>query len=202
MYSLEQEKRLLSKLASSLKGKLTLDVGCGTGVFTSWLSVKGAHAIGIDISLEMLTFAKRKHPGIAFILADACSLPFKSESFDLVISVTSLNFIENPEKAAGEAKRVLKEEGKLVVGVLNSLSVYAILKRLRGCFSRSSYRDARFFTPGQLMKLIDSRDYLSAVHAPEFLPAPLLRLAARLEPMLSVFLKPFGAFIASAWEKF
>ena len=68
-----------------------LDIGCGTGISTSFFKVK---SIGIDNNKEML-----KQAGKNCIYADAESLPFKDKSFSTIISdPTSSN--DNPEASA------------------------------------------------------------------------------------------------------
>ena len=63
-----------------------LDVGCGRGDFLERICLQyGSQGVGIDISAEMLLFAKTKHPNQKFILGNANQLPFKDKSFDIVI---------------------------------------------------------------------------------------------------------------------
>jgi len=76
-----------------------LDIGCGTGISTSFFKVKSI--IGIDNNKEMLKLA-----GKNCIYADATKLPFKNKSFSTIISVTAFHNIKNINKALKEVKRV------------------------------------------------------------------------------------------------
>jgi len=126
-----------------------LDVGCGTGHFTDWFADPGLSTVGLDRSLSMLTFARDRRADIPFLLGDATSLPFGEAAFDVVALITVLEFLDSPEAALREAGRVARNG--LLLGVLNSLSPVALWRRARRA---EAYRRARFFSPGQLERLI------------------------------------------------
>lgn len=82
-----------------------LDVGCGTGISTSvWKS----ECVGIDPSRELIRIAQRNYPKRKFMVGRAESLPFPDQSFDVVISVTSIHNFEDVKKSIEEMKRVGK----------------------------------------------------------------------------------------------
>src|SRR5690554_2778174 len=71
-----------------LKGKQVLDIGCGYGALTSLLSEKGAVVTATEIDREKLTFAKKKlknHSAVRFVHVHDETLPFESNTFDLVM---------------------------------------------------------------------------------------------------------------------
>lgn len=78
----------------------TLDLGCGTGKITKKLKAK--IIVGADISFEMIKKAEIKNK----IVCSAENLPFKNKSFDLVLSLTMLQDIEDKKRAVNEIKRV------------------------------------------------------------------------------------------------
>ena len=82
-----------------------LDVGCGTGISTSvWKS----ECVGIDPSRELIAIAQRNYPKRKFMVGKAESLPFPDQSFDVVISVTSIHNFDDVRKGIEEMKRVGK----------------------------------------------------------------------------------------------
>lgn len=125
-YNSEFGKKILIKeaeyLRKELKGrKKILDIGCGIGHFEEVLSE--LNIIGLDSSKEALEEA-RKRSGKKFVSGDAGHLDFPDESFDGAFSVTTLEFLEDYEKAVSEVARILKLGGKFVTIILNPESEY------------------------------------------------------------------------------
>src|SRR3989338_4917659 len=72
------------------KIKTVLDVGCGPGIYCDALNKKGFVVTGVDYSEEMIKLAKQRYPHINFIEGSGYNLPFENKSFDLVISIGTL----------------------------------------------------------------------------------------------------------------
>ena len=99
--------------AANVSAKMSiLDVGCGPGYVSSAAAARGALAVGVDFSKEMIAIARRMSPQIEFHEGDAQNLPFTDASFDRVIANFSLLHLAEPEQAMREAKRVLKSDGR------------------------------------------------------------------------------------------
>ncbi|MFN3533142.1 MAG: class I SAM-dependent methyltransferase [Candidatus Brocadia sp.] len=95
-----------------------LDIGCGTGsllqaIIEGYPSVK---VVGIDLSREMLKIARNKQiKDSALIAGKAQCLPFRSESFDVVVSCNAFHYLRKPEECLIEIARVLKPQGRIVI---------------------------------------------------------------------------------------
>ncbi|MCE2570060.1 malonyl-ACP O-methyltransferase BioC [Motilimonas eburnea] len=113
-----------------------LDLGSGTGYFTELLAASGAHVVGLDLALGMLSHAKAQrssqgskqlsHP-LTWVNGDAESLPLQDNAFDLVFSTLALQWCDDLGRALQEAHRVLKPQGEmyfttLVAGSLTELT--------------------------------------------------------------------------------
>lgn len=97
-----------------------LDIGCAAG--ESLAAVKerfSCTSVGVDISEIAIKNAKLAHPDIEFYMAPAEALPFPDRSFDVVLMECSLTLFSNPEEALKEAKRVLRENGRLAISALS-----------------------------------------------------------------------------------
>lgn len=110
--------RVLTQNCFITKNSRVLDVGCNTG----YVSFEIAHlakcsVVGIDINENMIKVAekiRRTDPLghlIKFKVADAMHLPFRKETFDIVVSGGSTAFIDDKVGAIQEYKRVLKHWG-------------------------------------------------------------------------------------------
>ena len=81
-----------------------LDVGCGNGYFTYYLSKWGT-TIGLDFSKSMLS----QNPSSGYLAqGSAYDLPFSDDSFDMVLCSNLLHHLDEPRKAIAEMKRVSK----------------------------------------------------------------------------------------------
>jgi ubiquinone/menaquinone biosynthesis C-methylase UbiE len=96
-------------------GAEVLEVGCGTGVLTRVLAALPAveRVVGVDIADALLDRARELAPDIEFAQADARSLPFADERFDVVVFDSTFSHVPEPERAVAEAFRVLRPEGLL-----------------------------------------------------------------------------------------
>ena len=100
-----------------------LDIGCGPGRMTVMLAeMTKLDVTGLDIEPEVVEIARRHatEAGLSdrlhFVAADAHSLPFADESFDLVISRGTLPFLRDQAQAVGEVHRVLRPGGIAFLG--------------------------------------------------------------------------------------
>jgi ubiquinone/menaquinone biosynthesis C-methylase UbiE len=104
----------IKQLAARLKpGDRVLDLGCGPGQFSKWLSEQGFAVEGIDNSPEMLAIARSKVPAVSFRQMDMRQLDFADHSFHAVLSAYSIIHIPSSELPGVllEIRRVLKPGG-------------------------------------------------------------------------------------------
>jgi len=119
-YGEEQEAKINAALSSfSLeKDNVLLDMGCGTGILFSQIAKKVKLVVGIDISIPILTKAKKRKNGtknISLIRADADHAPFLNETFDTVFAVTLIQNIPTKSRAISEIKRVARQKATIVI---------------------------------------------------------------------------------------
>jgi len=92
-----------------------LDIGCATGVLAQHISKAGYQVEGVDLSEGMIEIAKRNNPTIPYHVADVKKLPFKNEVFDVVLSASLINIVEDKNSALKEMVRVCKQGGTISV---------------------------------------------------------------------------------------
>ena len=115
-YFIPMYKKVLGQLKLT-EQTLLLDAGCGAGSFSSMAIQRGAQVIGVDAAPGLLKEARRRNPANNFLEEDLEALPFAGDSFDIVAGFNSFQYAGNFENALMEAKRVLKKNGRLVIGI-------------------------------------------------------------------------------------
>jgi ubiquinone/menaquinone biosynthesis C-methylase UbiE len=143
------EKRLLGRLLACFPGaKTALEVGCGTGHFSRWLAGLGLAVVGLDLSWPMLLEARRLQSPPC-LQGNAQALPFADRSVDLVVLITTLEFVEDQLGTLIEAVRVARQG--LILGVLNRRSLLGRRYRASG---KPIWQAAHFFSIGELNQLV------------------------------------------------
>lgn len=97
-----------------------LDTGAGIGAIEERLD---RDVVGLDESMPMLEEARRR-TGNLYVQGDVTDMPFLRDTFDAVVSVTTLEFLDDYRAAIDEIHRVLRPGGRLVALVLNPESRY------------------------------------------------------------------------------
>jgi ubiquinone/menaquinone biosynthesis C-methylase UbiE len=103
-----------------------LDIGCGPGIFLEEAASRGHHPVGIDLSESMVRKAEeRLHQrdlSKAFAMqGDTEHLPFQDKSFDAVFCIGVLSYLPDDSEALDEIRRVVKDDGLVVIGLPNQL---------------------------------------------------------------------------------
>jgi len=94
---------------------LIIDVGCGTGKAVSELSEKEATTVGVDLSEQMISVAKRRFPECNFRVAKAESLPFNDNTVNSYRAERLYQHLTEPFQALSEAHRILVTGGRIVL---------------------------------------------------------------------------------------
>jgi ubiquinone/menaquinone biosynthesis C-methylase UbiE len=104
---------ILKELTSA---KDILSVGCGPAIIEAGLNEHGFNVTGLDISREVLDRAPDR---VRTVVGSVENMDFASQSFDAVIYVTSVQFIERYEEAIKQSVRVLRSGGRILMMLLN-----------------------------------------------------------------------------------
>ncbi|MFC2165881.1 class I SAM-dependent methyltransferase [Acidobacteriota bacterium] len=121
-----------------------LEIGVGTGRFAAPLGIK----FGVDPSRSMIKLAKKK--GVDTRLGFGESLPLPDAFFDYVAIINTLCFVKSPRKVIMESVRVLKNDGKLIVGIIDRDS---FLGQAYQAKKSRFYKYANFFNVEELTDL-------------------------------------------------
>lgn len=146
-------------------GMTGIEIGVGTGRFAAALGIQ----VGVEPSEKMAEKALQK--GLTVIRGRAENLPVENNSYDFVLMVTTICFLEDIFKSFMEIRRILKKNGVLIIGFIDKNSKLGCLyeeKKQSGGF----YKDARFFSVEEVLRFLTEtgfkdfqfRQVLSAVN--------------------------------------
>jgi ubiquinone/menaquinone biosynthesis C-methylase UbiE len=96
-------------------GSQVLDVGCGAGQLVGELMRRGYEAWGADISEAMVAYAREHFGPDRFRAGDIEHLPFPDDTFDAVMCLGVMEYLNQDEAALREIWRVLKPGGRAVI---------------------------------------------------------------------------------------
>jgi len=133
--------------------KKGLEIGVGTGRFAEPLGIE----YGVDPSEKMLSIAKKR--GIKTFVGKGENLPFHDKEFDYVLLAITICFVENPDKVIGEAGRVLKDNGKVIIGIIDKnspLGKFYLEKKKEG---HKFYKYATFYSTEEIVEMLKKHNF-------------------------------------------
>jgi ubiquinone/menaquinone biosynthesis C-methylase UbiE len=131
----DQVERHLAQSMFKAPGPKVLEIGCGTGQYTSWLVQEGYEVTAVDISGEMMALAKKKIAAIEensstanrvhWWHADITKILDQLEIYDGIFSMTAFEFVPEPEKVLQKLFSRLKPGGCMMIGVIAGNSAWS-----------------------------------------------------------------------------
>ncbi len=133
-----------------------LEIGYGSGIFLPELAQHCDELYGIDIhpnAAGVLHNLRKHQVNAKLVRGSATSFPFDNESFDCVIAVSCLEYMDPMNTVALEIKRVLRSDGCFVFATPgNSHVIDLVVDQLSGRKAREHYGDRRNFLIPILIK--------------------------------------------------
>jgi len=142
--SLAPFETALEAIEAPVTDVLDLGTGTGSGAAIVVRRFPDARVVGVDLSEEMLERARVNVPGAEFRRADASSLPFPDQSFDLVTHANMIPFFD-------EVARVLRPGGTALFAfsVGDQTPIYVTPERLRAELAERGFTDFADFKAGR-----------------------------------------------------
>jgi ubiquinone/menaquinone biosynthesis C-methylase UbiE len=148
------ELNAIKSLISS--DKFGVEIGVGSGRFALPLGIK----VGVDPSKKMAEISRKR--GIQVYEAVAEQLPFNDKTFDFILMVTTICFVDDLVKSLKEAYRVLKTDGFIIVGFVDKESELGKQYQLKKEESKF-YRNATFYTVKETITLLRETNFTDVV---------------------------------------
>ncbi len=199
------ETEAIQALLPEPQGGVALEVGVGTGMIATFVQNPLLQFVGVDVAWQMLAVAHQKlqkTENLHLVQSDGEHLPFRKKCFDLVLAMTVLEFVPDPEQVLSEIHQCLQPVGHLLLGILTSTNLWAVERRIRSFIQPDVFRYAQFPSPWQVIRLLyrngfSQVQYRGSVYAPTFTPTRLLPRFASLESTLGTrwLSRALGAFL-------
>lgn len=187
-----------------LNGKQVLNIGCAEPIDEMQFVEKVSKWVALDINEKLIKtaeeIARRKlHPSLfnklQFLQGDATSMKFPDDTFDIVVSFSTIEHIPGAEarqKVFKEISRVLKPDGVAIVTVPNKISMFYFAHRRNMRLGISDYGYAHLYTPQELKNSFLAAGLEPIMFASDY--SALISLPSRLPKPIGIFLSLFQRF--------
>jgi len=118
------------------RGKVVLDIASGAGIGSAIFAQTAERVVGIDIDRASIEAARARFAAISnltFTVGSCSAIPARDASFDVVISLETIEHIGEQEQFLSEVRRVLKPDGVFVVSTPDR-RVYSVLPNFKNPF--------------------------------------------------------------------
>ena len=118
----------------NIQGRKVLEIGCGRGGFSQYLLECGADLVAADFSDSAVTITNQllsNKPNFEAVVADIQNMPFPDNTFDVVISLETLEHVPDPDKGLTELLRVTKPGGRTIVSTPNYFGLLGLYRTYR-----------------------------------------------------------------------
>ncbi|MBP2078253.1 class I SAM-dependent methyltransferase [Oceanobacillus polygoni] len=119
------EQPAIKSLISDLTNKSVLDLGCGTGHFSTYCIENGAsRVLGVDISKNMIDEAtkRNRHQRIEYICSPIEDISLANQTFDVIVSSLAIHYVENYTKLMKKINSALNENGQFIFSTEHPLT--------------------------------------------------------------------------------
>jgi 23S rRNA (guanine745-N1)-methyltransferase len=178
----------IAEIIAASPSDVVLDAGCGDGFYLGTLAGQTSFdAHGVDISIPAVDAAARRYPGCEWIVANADRfVPYADHSFSIVLSITA-------RMNAGEFRRVLRDDGRLLVALpapddlieLRGAGRDRVARTVETFASHFTLADQRRVTTTADLDAAAVQDVLHSIYRPmQSKPAEAMRVTFSLDLLL------------------
>lgn len=157
------------------KDSIILDAGCGDGSYFRQIKSEVCQSFGLDICVSDTLLKGNEDSNI--IKGTISKLPFKEGTFDLIYSLSVIQFIDDDLGALNEIWRVLKPKGKVIITLPTRQSIYWALRELEiklGVYSSPQFNVSHhhYYRKNDIVEQVKARYRIISIEGYGFNPAP------------------------------
>ncbi|HEU5229694.1 MAG TPA: class I SAM-dependent methyltransferase [Ktedonobacteraceae bacterium] len=181
-------------------GSSVLEIGCGAGFMAIALAQKGLHVQAIDSTEAMIEQAQRNAQGsggtesLSLGMGDVSALAFDDASFDLVVALGVIPWLETPELAIQEMARVIKPGGHLIFTADNRSRLNALLDPLLNPLLVPLKRHIKIAFARVGVRQLSSKDVGATPHSRRFIDQALMQAHLAKTQSKTLGFGPFTLF--------
>ena len=169
LQKLKYQHIVTKTISEIMSSDIIVEVGCGTGLISFEAAKNAKEVLATDISSEMIEQCKSKQVStnvnnITFSKEDSYSLSFEDSTADKLICCNALHVMDDPSKALGEMKRVLKSDGLLIIPTYCHKEGKSISSRL----FRTAIRFASFIGVIPSLHIWSKEDLINVIESAGF----------------------------------
>jgi ubiquinone/menaquinone biosynthesis C-methylase UbiE len=128
-----RREKTLSLIPQTVDKTEILDVGCGPGIMVKSLLSRGYNVTCVDPAPKMIELVKRdfgSNPDVRAEVGNVYELNFPDNSFEFITAMGLIEYLEDQAKAFTELRRVLKNNGNLIITFPNKTSPWRVYNRI------------------------------------------------------------------------
>jgi 2-polyprenyl-3-methyl-5-hydroxy-6-metoxy-1,4-benzoquinol methylase len=179
-------------------GAKVLEIGCGAGFMAIELAQRGFRVDGIDSSEAMLEQARQhaeaSEVALSLSAGDVIALAFDDDSFDLVVALGVIPWLEHPGRAIREMARVTRPGGHVVFSADNRIRLTALLDPLLNPLLAPLKKNVKRALDRVGLRLLSSKDIGAAFHSRRFIDRAVARAGLALSRSKTLGFGPFTFF--------
>jgi malonyl-CoA O-methyltransferase len=142
----EVAKSLISMIDEKFFSNV-LEIGVGDGKLTSIINFDYENYIGVDLSLNMAFMFKKQHPLKYSIVGDGENLPFRPNTFDLILSSSVFQWFTNPKESISKLFSLVKNKKNIYFSAFSKGTFWQMqeISKITGFGSVLELKDKYFY---------------------------------------------------------
>jgi SAM-dependent methyltransferase len=121
-YWFRRHEAVYAAVAGDIDGGDVLESGCGEGYGAARLAESAGRVVALDYDASAVAHVRRAYPSIPVVRGNLVALPFGDRTYDVVVSLQTIEHLWDQDGFVAECRRVLRPGGRLVLSTPNRLT--------------------------------------------------------------------------------